>query len=64
MSAEQFAVKQAEQMKAQGSSFLNGREKDVQESGMRGVPQDSHEGTGGDTDPFGAIIDQMYPQAR
>ena len=34
MSAEQFAVKQAEQMKAQGSSFLNGRERDVRESGM------------------------------
>ncbi|MCM1217509.1 MAG: Clp protease ClpP [Lachnospiraceae bacterium] len=64
MSAEQFAVKQAEQMKAQGSSFLDGREKDVQDSGMRGIPQDSREGTGGDTDPFGAIIDQMYPQAR
>lgn len=64
MSAEQFAVKQAEQMKAQGSSFLNGRERDVRESGMRGVPQDSHEGTGGDTDPFGEIINQMYPQAK
>ena len=64
ISAEQFAVKQAEQMKAQGSGFLSGREKDVKASGMRGVPQDSHEGTGGDTDPFGAIIDQLYPQAK
>lgn len=64
MSAEQFAVKQAEQMKAQGSSFLKGREKDVQDSNMRRVPQDSHEGTGGDTDPFGDIINKMYPQAK
>lgn len=64
MSAEQFAVKQAEQMKAQGSSFLNGRERDVRDSGMRDVPQDSHEGTGGDTDPFGDIINKMYPQAK
>lgn len=64
MSAEQFAMKQAEQMKAQGSSFLNGRERDVQDSGMRDVPQDSHEGAGGDTDPFGDIINKMYPQTN
>lgn len=64
MSAEQFAVKQAEEMKHQGISFLNGREEDVQSSGMRGVPQDSREGMGEDTDPFGEIIDVMYPQVK
>lgn len=64
MSAEQFAVKQAEQMKAQGSSFLSGRENDVQDSSMRDVPHDSREGMGEDTDPFGEIIDKMYPQAK
>ena len=64
MSAEQFAVKQAEEMKHQGISFLSGREEDVQNSGMRGVPQDSREGMGEDADPFGEIIDMMYPQAK
>lgn len=64
LSAEQFAVKQAEQIKAQGSSFLNGREQDVRDSGIRDVGQESHEGTGMDSDPFGAIIDKIYPQKK
>lgn len=64
LSAEQFAVKQAEQIKAQGSSFLNGREQDVRDSGIRDVGQESHEGTGMDSDPFGAIIDKIYPQEK
>lgn len=64
MSAEQFAVKQAEQMKAYGGNFLNNREKDIQDSGMREVPQENNDGTDGDTDPFGDIIDQMYSKRK
>lgn len=61
ISADQFAKKIVMVQKEQGNQFLNGRESDVNSSGMRSVPQDSNNGMGGDTDPFGDIINSLYP---
>lgn len=62
ISAEQFAKNLLMAQKEQGNQFLNDRSTDINNSGMLGVPQDSNNGIGGDTDPFGDIIDSMHPK--
>lgn len=64
VSADQFAKMLVMAQKEQGNQFLNGRESDVNGSGMRGVPQDSNNGIGGDSDPFGDIINSLYPDKK
>ena len=51
--------------KKTGQSFLNDREDDVDKSGVKDVtPTSKNGGQGEDNDPFGDIIDQMYPQTK
>lgn len=64
VSADQFAKKLIMAQKEQGTQFLDDREADVKGSGMRGLPQDSNNGIVGDTDPFGSIIDSLYPNKK
>ncbi len=64
VSPEQFAMTMIAKQKEQGNTYLDARETDVINSGMQGVPQDNNDGTGGDTDPFGDIIDGMFPQIK
>lgn len=46
-------------------AFLNDREDDVDKSGVKDVtPTSNNGGQGEDNDPFGDIIDQMYPQTK
>ena len=48
-----------------GQSAVNDREDDVDKSGVKDVtPASNNGGQGEDKDPFGDIIDQMYPQTK
>ena len=48
-----------------GQPSVNDREDDVDKSGVKDVtPTSNNGGQGEDNDPFGDIIDQMYPQTK
>ena len=65
VSAEAFAMQIVAAQKKTGQAFLNDREDDVDKSGVKNVtPASNNGGQGEDKDPFGDIIDQMYPQTK
>ena len=65
VSAEAFAMQIVAAQKKTGQAFLNNREDDVDKSGVKDVtPASNNGGQGEDKDPFGDIIDQMYPQTK
>ena len=66
ISAEAFAMQIIAEQKKQGQTFLNDREEDVQESGVKDVTPVSNKGfkKNEEEDPFGDIIDSMYPKTN
>lgn len=65
ISAEAFAMQIVAAQKKTGQAFLNDREDDIGDSGIKDVnPVSNNGGTGTSDDPFGDIIDQMYPQTK
>lgn len=65
VSAEAFAMQIVAAQKKTGQAFLKGREEDIDTSGIKDVnPVSNNGGTGKSEDPFGDIIDQMYPQTK
>ena len=65
VTAEAFAMQIIAEQKKQGNAFLTGRENDVQNSGVKNVPPVSNNGTPNEEeDPFGKIIDEMYPATK
>ena len=65
VSAEAFAMQIVEAQKKAGNKFLNDREADLEDSHVNDVNPVSNKGGAGDeADPFGKIIDEMYPQAK
>ncbi len=66
VSAEAFAMQIVAAQKKTGQAFLNNREDDVDKSGVKKdvTPASNNGGQGEDKDPFGDIIDQMYPQTK
>lgn len=66
ISAEAFAMQIIAEQKKQGQTFLNNREEDVKNSGVKDVTPVSNKGfkQGEEEDPFGDIIDSMYPKTN
>lgn len=65
VSAEAFAMQIVAAQKKTGQAFLKDREDDIDTSGIKDVnPVSNNGGTGKSEDPFGDIIDQMYPQTK
>lgn len=64
VSAEAFAMQMVAAQKRAGNKFLNDREADLKDSGIDDVPPVSNKGGAGEDDPFGNIIDELYPQAK
>ena len=66
ISAEAFAMQIIAEQKKQGQTFLSDREEDVQESGVKDVTPVSNKGfkKNEEEDPFGDIIDSMYPKTN
>lgn len=65
VTAEAFAMQIIAEQKKTGQAFLNDRQEDVDNSGVKDVtPTSNNGGQGKDNDPFGDIIDQMYPQTK
>ena len=64
VSAEAFAMQIVAAQKKAGSKFLDDREADLEDSGVDDVPPVSNKGGAGEDDPFGNIIDELYPQAK
>lgn len=66
ISAEAFAMQIIAEQKKQGQTFLNDREEDVKDSGVKDVTPVSNKGfkQGEEEDPFGDIIDSMYPKTN
>lgn len=65
VSAEAFAMQIVAEQKKTGQAFLSNREEDIENSGVKDVtPESNKGGTGNSEDPFGDIIDQMYPQTK
>ncbi len=64
VSAETFALQMVAAQKKAGSKFLNDREADLKESGVNDVRPVSNKGGAGEDDPFGSIIDELYPKAE
>lgn len=63
VSAEAFAMQIVAEQKKTGQAFLSDREEDIDDSGVKDVnPVSNKGGTGKSEDPFGDIIDQMYPK--
>ena len=63
VSAEAFAMQIVAEQKKTGQAFLSDREEDITDSGVKDVnPVSNKGGTGKSEDPFGDIIDQMYPE--
>lgn len=62
ISAEAFAMQMIAEQKKVGQTFLNNREDDVNASGIKDVtPNSNIGGTTKEDDPFGDIIDKLYP---
>ncbi len=65
VTAAEFAMQVIAEQRKQGSAFLNGRSHDINSSGIQDIPPVSNQGgSGGDEDPFGDLIDQMYPGTK
>lgn len=65
VSAEAFAMQIVAAQKKAGNKFLNDREYDLENSGVNDVnPVSNKGGAGDDEDPFGAIIDELYPNVN
>lgn len=64
VSAEVFAMQIVAEQKKAGNKFLNDREADLKDSGVDDVPPVSNKGGAGEDDPFGNIIDELYPKAK
>lgn len=64
VSAEAFAMQMVAAQKKAGSQFLNNREADLNDSGVKDVPPVSNKGGAGEEDPFGELIDELYPQTK
>lgn len=65
VTAAEFAMQVIAEQKKQGSAFLNGRSQDIAGSGIQDIPPVSNQGGSGDSeDPFGDLIDQMYPGTK
>lgn len=66
ITAEAFAMQIIAEQKKQGQEFLTGREEDVQTSGVKDVKPVSNKGfkQGEEEDPFGDIIDSMFPETK
>jgi ATP-dependent protease ClpP protease subunit len=65
VSAETFAMQIVAEQKRKGTAFLSDREDDVDNSGVKDVtPISNKGGKGEDNDPYGDIIDKLYPQAE
>lgn len=65
ISAEAFAMKMVAEQKRAGNKFLEEREEDIENSGLRNVnPISNKGGVDDEADPFGDIIDELYPEIR
>lgn len=65
ISAEAFAMQIVVAQKKAGKSFLNDRKEDINDSGIKDVtptPNNGHNGE--EEDPFGDIINEMYPETK
>lgn len=65
ISAEAFAMKMVAAQKKKGENFLNDREEDINDSGVKNVTSVPNKGNNtGEEDPYGNLIDQLYPQTK
>lgn len=65
VSAEAFAMQIIAEQKKTGQAFLTNREQDIDDSGVKNVTPALNAGhNGGEEDPYGDIIDQMYPKTK
>lgn len=64
ISAEAFAMQIVAAQKKTGQAFLSDREADMRDSGVNDVNPVSNRGGAGEEDPFGELIDKMYPQTK
>lgn len=64
ITAEEFAMQIIAKQKKTGQAFLSDRQEDVDNSGIKKVSADSNNGGNKDNDPFGEIIDRLYPQTK
>lgn len=65
VSAEMFAMQIVAAQKKAGQTFLNDREEDVKDSHVNEVnPISNKGGAGEEEDPYGKLIDEMYPQTK
>lgn len=65
VSAEAFAMQIVAAQKKTGQTFLNDREADIEDSGVNDVnPVSNKGGAGEEEDPYGKLIDEMYPQTK
>lgn len=64
VSAAEFAMQIITAQKEAGERFLNDKEKDIKDSGMKEVKPASNKGKNTEEDPFGDIIDQKYPKTE
>jgi len=65
ITAEAFAMQIIAEQKKTGQAFLTDREKDIDDSGVKNVtptPNAGHDGN--EEDPYGDLIDQMYPKTK
>lgn len=61
--AEQVAMEIVARQKQQGTKFLEGREKDVTDSGMAGVKQEKSGGISPE-DELSAVLDDVFPETK
>lgn len=65
ITAEAFAMQIVAAQKKTGKTFLSDREEDVTNSGIKDVTPTPNAGHDTDEeDPYGSLIDQMYPQTK
>ena len=66
ITAEAFAMQIVAEQKKKGNAFLDNRDEDIKDSGVKDVAPNSNNGfkQGEDEDPYGDLIDKMYPQAK
>lgn len=65
VSAEAFAMQIVAAQKKAGKSFLNDREDDINDSGVKDVAPAPNKGHNGEEeDPYGDLIDKLYPETK
>lgn len=65
ITAEAFAMQMIAEQKKLGNTFLNNREEDIKNSNMNNVTPTPNRGHNGDKeDPYGDIIDKLYPETK